>query len=137
MLPSICLALLPALAWASTEQPTTPANTPDPSAVIFHDVDITGDGCPDGSAIFTYSPDITYFSSAYFNMTVNLWSNSRIGNPERTLCTTTLSLEVPQGWQFTLDHLFNEYGVKARNGVNAWLQSTFAMDGHDSEVGVF
>lgn len=103
------------------------ANTPNPREVYIQDINYNGSGCPLGTVAENVSPDAKAFTLTFSDYIAEAGPGVSIRDGRRN-CQVTLSLKVPQGWQYSVGtfdyrgYVFLDRGMRASHNTSYYFQ---------------
>jgi hypothetical protein len=96
------------------------------SSVTYH-----GDGCPDGTAVTTVSPDAQAFTIAFSQFAVSVGPDS--AGPSHAQCHLHLMVSVPKGWSYAVDSVDYVGYASLDAGVTGSRRSSYHLSGETPE----
>ena len=105
------------------------ANTPNPREVFIQDIDYNGSGCPLGTVAENISTDAKAFTLTFSDYIAEAGPGISVREGRRN-CQVTLSLKVPQGWQYSLGtfdyrgYVFLDSGMQASHNTSYYFQGS-------------
>jgi len=121
---TIILAVLPALA---TARPST-LDEPSASSIKLSSSSYTGNGCPSGSLSIKASGGTWTSTYSKYN------ANSGKADQNVRTCNTTLTFQIPSGWQFSLSSIIGRGFAEVEKNMGVTYSNGFSIGGRPQQV---
>jgi hypothetical protein len=121
-------------AHAPIESQAAKAVAPAPEgAGSIESVEYVGTGCPAGSTTTGLSPDKQVATSIFSSFVASAGPGTPPGDASKN-CLMTLQINVPEGWQYSLESVHHRGFAGLERNVTASRQSLYIISGNPAQV---